>query len=97
MTPWFVWNGSVPSGVEPPPTIAEVKMPRLTLYITSKNYSSWSMRPWLVMRHFGIVFEERMMPLDAQGKVPGIMRISGTGKVPCLIAQEPDGDLTLWE
>tara|TARA_X000000950_G_scaffold65998_1_gene81271 strand:- start:870 stop:1037 length:168 start_codon:yes stop_codon:yes gene_type:complete len=55
------------------------------------------MRPWLVMRHFGIVFEERMMPLDAQGKVPGIMRISGTGKVPCLIAQEPDGDLTLWE
>ena len=37
------------------------------------------------------------MPLDAQGKVPGIMRISGTGKVPCLIAQKPDGDLTLWE
>ena len=37
------------------------------------------------------------MPLDAQGKVPRIMRISGTGKVPCLIAQKPDGDLTLWE
>ena len=72
-------------------------MPALTLYITNKNYSSWSIRPWLVMRHFGIVFEERMTPLDAQDKVSGIRRISGTGKVPCLIAQEPDGDLVLWE
>ena len=65
----------MPNGVEPSPAIAEAKMPALTLYITNKNYSSWSMRPWLVMRHFGIVFEERMTPLDAQDKVPGIRRI----------------------
>ena len=72
-------------------------MPALTLYITNRTYSSWSMRPWLVMRHFGIVFEERMTPLDAQDKVPGMRGISGTGKVPCLIAHEAAGDLVLWE
>ena len=55
------------------------------------------MRPRLVMRHFGIVFEERMTPLDAQDKVPGMRGISGTGKVPCLIAHEAAGDLALWE
>ena len=55
-------------------------MPALTLYITIRTYSSWS------MRHFGIVFEERMTTLDAQDKVLGMRGISGTGKVPCLIA-----------
>ena len=72
-------------------------MSALTLYITNKNYSSRSMRPWLVMRYFGLVFEERMTPLDAQDKVPRIRRILGTGKVPCLIAQESDSDLVFRE
>ena len=55
------------------------------------------MLPWLVMRHFGIVFDERITPLDAQDKVSGMREISvtGKGKVPCLIAREAAGDLTL--
>jgi hypothetical protein len=34
-----------------------------TLYITNKNYSSWSLRPWVLMRTLGIAFEERLVPL----------------------------------
>ena len=36
----------------------------LTLVIGNKNYSSWSLRPWLLMRHFGLQFQEVMLPLD---------------------------------
>ena len=36
---------------------------RLQLYIGNKAYSSWSLRPWLLMKHFGISFEETLIPL----------------------------------
>ena len=41
-------------------------MAALRLVIGNKNYSSWSMRPWLVLRHFGIEFEEIRLLLDTQ-------------------------------
>ena len=81
------------NGSEPPPDVGEVRGPALTSYITVRTYPSWSMSPWLVMRHFGIVFEERFTPLDAQDKVSGMRGISVTGKVPCLIARGTAGDL----
>ena len=71
-------------------------MQALTLYITNRTYSSWLIRPWLVMPHFGIAFDERMTPLDAQDKVPGMQGILGTGKVPCLIAQYRSPFLNIW-
>jgi glutathione S-transferase len=68
-------------------------MPSYTLYITFKNYSSWSLRAWLLMRAFDIPFTEEMVPLDKHVKIPALAGISPTGKVPCLL----DGEVTVWE
>lgn len=69
----------------------------LELYIGNKNYSSWSMRPWVFMRQTNIAFEEVMVRFDSfapdsQFKQT-IARLSPTGKVPVLV----DGDITLWD
>lgn len=63
------------------------------LIIGNKAYSSWSMRPWLVMRHFGLPFEEVVIPLDQPTTHADILSLSPTGKVPALAA---DG-LVVWE
>ena len=67
----------------------------LTLVIGNKNYSSWSMRPWLALRASGITFEEVFIPLYTDNKADKdrILSFSGAGKVPALI----DGDITVWD
>jgi glutathione S-transferase len=65
----------------------------LTLIIGNKNYSSWSMRPWIAMKVAGIAFEEEVISLDAPDFKQRLSKISGTGKVPALI----DGDVHVWE
>jgi len=67
----------------------------LTLYIGNKNYSSWSMRPWLAMRANHIDFEEIFVPLYTADKADKdrIVSFSRAGKVPVLI----DGDVTIWD
>ena len=65
----------------------------LTLLIGNKNYSSWSMRPWIAMKVGGIAFHEEVIPLDASDFKARVGRISGTGKVPALA----DGDVHVWE
>jgi glutathione S-transferase len=65
----------------------------LKLIIGNKNYSSWSLRPWIVMRHAGIAFDEELVPLYEPGSREQVMKYSPTGTVPCLV----DGDLTVWE
>lgn len=64
----------------------------LELYIGNKNYSSWSMRPWLVLEHFQIPFKEHLVAFDGfkqEGAFKQTMRnISPTGKVPTLIQTE---------
>lgn len=69
----------------------------LTLSIGNKNYSSWSLRPWLVLRWAGAPFEERFIRLDqpgyGAGKVAEVLSVSPTGRVPCLDA---DG-LRIWD
>jgi glutathione S-transferase len=65
----------------------------LTLYIGNKNYSSWSMRPWIAMKVAGIAFKEEVISLDAKDFKARVTKISGTGKVPALV----DGDLHVWE
>lgn len=65
----------------------------MKLIVANKNYSSWSLRPWLVMRHFGIAFEEELARLDGAGWKAHLQAVSPTGRVPVLI----DGDLAIPE
>lgn len=64
-----------------------------TLHIANKNYSSWSLRPWLVLRELGIPFAEHLIPFHQLADWAAYRRISPNGKVPCLI----DGPITVWE
>ena len=69
----------------------------LKLFIGNKNYSSWSMRPWVLLRHFAIPFEEVVLRFDSF--VPGsrfkqaVRQLSPVAKVPVLV----HGDLVVWD
>ena len=67
------------------------------LYIGNKNYSSWSLRPWLLMRQTGIAFDEvavRFDSFEADSQFKrSLQAISPTGKVPVLV----DGPLVVWD
>ena len=65
----------------------------LTLVIGNKNYSSWSLRPWLAMKQAGIAFNETNILLQRPETSEKILRYSPSGRVPCLI----DGDLTVFD
>ena len=65
----------------------------LQLYIANKNYSSWSLRPWLLMRECGIAFDEQLVPFSTGSNWDEFRRFSPNGKVPCLV----DGDITVWD
>jgi len=65
----------------------------LRLTIGNKAYSSWSMRPWLLMRALDIAFEETVIPLYAEGSREALLALAPTGKVPLL----RDGDFTVWD
>jgi glutathione S-transferase len=65
----------------------------LKLIIGNKNYSSWSMRPWIAMKVAGIAFEETVISLNAPDFKAQVGAVSGTGKVPVLI----DGAVQVWE
>ncbi len=56
-----------------------------TLYIANKNYSSWSLRPWVLMRMLEIPFEERLVPFTANSNWEEFRRFSPSGKVPALV------------
>jgi glutathione S-transferase len=64
-----------------------------TLVIANKLYSSWSLRPWLLMKQLGLAFEEVLIPLDLPTTRAEVLKHSPAGKVPILI----DGDVTVWE
>ena len=68
-------------------------MPNLVLVIGNKAYSSWSLRPWLLMRQAGITFDEVRVSLYAEGAKQNIQQHSPAGKVPVL----KDGGLTIWD
>ncbi len=63
------------------------------LTIGNKVYSSWSLRPWIVLRAHGIAFDETVIPLRTPETAELIKKHSPTGKVPCLA----DGAQTVWE
>jgi glutathione S-transferase len=70
-------------------------MASLKLVIGNKNYSSWSMRPWLALRANDIAFDEVFIPLytDKKADKDRILGFSLSGKVPTLV----DGDITIWD
>lgn len=63
------------------------------LFIANKNYSSWSLRPWLLMRQLGLPFAERLLRFGDDAAWAGLRALSPAGKVPCL----RDGELVVWE
>jgi glutathione S-transferase len=65
----------------------------LRLYIANKNYSSWSLRPWVLLRQLDIEFEEMLVPFGDPGQPSPFQAFSPSGKVPCLV----DGDTVVWE
>ncbi len=68
-------------------------MTELTLIIGNKNYSSWSLRPWIFMQQTGLNAEEILIPLYQADTQNQLQRMCPSGKVPTLI----DGDFILWE
>ncbi|ACK49724.1 Glutathione S-transferase domain protein [Methylocella silvestris BL2] len=64
-----------------------------TLIIANKSYSSWSFRPWILMRHFGVDFTEITVPLGQPDTRAQILRFSPAGKCPVL----RDGDFVVWD
>jgi glutathione S-transferase len=74
-------------------TPAQGRQGGLTLVIGNKNVSSWSMRPWVAAKAFGIPFAEVFVPLDRPDTAANIARYSDAGRVPVLLA----GEITVWD
>ncbi len=68
-------------------------MTRFTLAIGNYNYSSWSLRAWIALRHTGADFDVIRIPLDRPETKAAILAQSPAGKVPVL----REGDLTVWD
>jgi glutathione S-transferase len=64
-----------------------------TLITANRNYSSWSLRPWLLMTMLGITFEDRLEPFTKPNNYDEFRAFSPTGQVPVLI----DGERTIWD
>jgi glutathione S-transferase len=64
-----------------------------TLYIANKNYSSWSLRPWVLMQELSIPFNEKLFPFMEGSSWEEFRAFSPTGKVPCL----HDDELVVWD
>lgn len=64
-----------------------------TLITANRNYSSWSLRPWLLMKALGIAFEDRLEPFTKPVNWAEFRAFSPTGQVPALI----DGDHVQWD
>lgn len=63
------------------------------LIIANKNYSSWSLRPWLLLSELGIPFEEESVEFDGSDNFDAFKKFSPNAKVPCLY----DSDLAVWD
>jgi glutathione S-transferase len=68
-------------------------MSELTLVIGNKNYSSWSLRPWLLMKHLGVHFREHLIQLSVATTRGEVDKQGPSGKVPVL----RDGELCVWD
>jgi glutathione S-transferase len=69
----------------------------LTLVIANKNYSSWSMRPWVLLRGRDIPFLERMLKFESPEWREHIVQLSPSGLVPVLWEGEPGSGFATWD
>ena len=68
-------------------------MSKIVIYLANKNYSSWSMRPWLALKQTGAAFSEEVVPLDQPTTREEILKRTPSGKLPAL----QDGDVVVWD
>jgi len=68
-------------------------MAEFTIYLGNKNYSSWSLRGWLMLKQTGVTFDEVVIPLYESQSRPEILRHTPSGKLPTLV----HGKVTVWE
>jgi glutathione S-transferase len=68
-------------------------MTDLVLTIGNKNYSSWSLRPWLALKHVGVFFRENVVPLYRSDSSEILRKLSPSGRVPVL----HHGDTVVWD
>jgi glutathione S-transferase len=64
-----------------------------TLYVANKNYSSWSLRPWVLMTQLDIAFEEKLQQFESQDNFAQFRTFSPSGTVPCLV----DDQTVVWD
>ncbi|MEA1677277.1 glutathione S-transferase family protein [Nitrospirillum sp. BR 11163] len=69
----------------------------LTLILGSKTYSSWSLRPYLALRHAGLAFDEVVIPLRQPDSKARMLAHSPAGKVPALVHRTAGGEITVWD
>lgn len=67
------------------------------LFIANKNYSSWSLRPWLLLTELGIPFVEQLVSFDGPDNLEKFRSFAPNGKVPCLHHQQAEHKLVVWE
>jgi glutathione S-transferase len=68
-----------------------------TLITANRNYSSWSLRPWLLMTALGIPFADRLEQFARPDNYDDFRQFSPTGQVPLLLAKEPGGERRVWD
>lgn len=68
-----------------------------TLITANRNYSSWSLRPWLLMKALGIAFEDRVEPFTKPDNYEDFRKFSPTGQVPLLISSEHGEETRVWD
>ncbi|MBV9967820.1 MAG: glutathione S-transferase N-terminal domain-containing protein, partial [Alphaproteobacteria bacterium] len=68
-------------------------MADLTIYLGNKNYSSWSLRAWLVLKRTTVAFDEVVVPLYEPASRQTILKYSPSGRLPAL----KHGELTIWD
>src|SRR5580700_5140785 len=73
--------------------LGKSQMAKATLTISSKNYSSWSLRGWLLTKFSGLEFEEKIVPPDDPAARAEILLLSSSILVPCLV----HGEVTVWD
>lgn len=70
---------------------------RYTLVVGTKDWSSWSLRPYMALRHIGVSFDEEVVPLRRETTSPEILKYSPTGRVPVLRIEEGEHSYLVWD
>src|SRR6476659_6787823 len=72
-------------------------MAHYTLIVGTKNWSSWSLRPYLALRAISVPFDEEVIPLRRSSSSEAVQRRSPSGRVPLLRIEENDGEQMVWD